>query len=373
MTIAAVILAAGLSSRMGESKPLLSLGDRSLLAHCRAVFAACGLTEILVVVGHRGEATAAAAEALGLRRVVNGEYRRGMFSSIQCGVAALPGDIDAFFVLPVDIPLVRSATVEALLAAASDPETVLHPVFAGRRGHPPLIPAALIPSILAHDGAGGLKGLLGRHKGMEVRVWDEGILLDADTPDDLAVLARRLARITIPTRPEAEALATMLLSEAGLVHGRLVGRAAVALAESLNTRGYELDLDLVYGAALLHDVAKGQPEHERRGAEMLSALGLGEIAAIVAVHNDAGSAAAVGLAATARPGEKDIVWFADRLFRGPHRVDIELRYANKLAAVGNDATARREILDGRNRALAVQALVERAAGDLETILAAAGV
>jgi hypothetical protein len=250
---------------------------------------------------------------------------------------------------------------------------VLHPVFAGRRGHPPLIPAALIPPILAHDGTGGLKGLLTGHRGVAVPVWDEGVLLDADSPEDLAALQHRLARITVPTREEAEALAATMLSEAGLAHGRLVGRAAVALAKALNAGGYGLDVDLVYGAALLHDVAKGQPQHERRGAEILAALGLGEMAAIVAVHNDAGLAAAAGFSATARPGEQDIVWLADKLFRGPHRVDIEARYADKLAAVGDDAAARRGILDWRSRALAVKAMVEQAAGrDLETILAAAG-
>ena len=193
-------------------------------------------------------------------------------------------------------------------------------------------------------------------------------LILAATPE------RRQAPNTIPTRTEAEALAAMMLSGPGRDHGRLVGRAAVALARALNARGYGLDIDLVYGAGLLHDVAKGQPRHERRGAEMLSALGLGEIAAIAAVHNDVGRAADAALAATDRPGEKDIVYLADKLFRGWHRVDIEARYAEKLATVGDDDAARREILGWRSCALALKTMVEQAAGrDLDTILTAAGV
>jgi hypothetical protein len=192
-------------------------------------------------------------------------------------------------------------------------------------------------------------------------------LIPAATPE------RRQAPNTIPTRTEAEALAAMMLSGPGRDHGRLVGRAAVALARALNARGYRLDIDLVYGAGLLHDVAKGQPRHERRGAEMLSALGLREIAAIAAVHNDVGRADAA-LAVTDRPGEKDIVYLADKLFRGSLRVDIEARYDEKLAAVGDDAAARREILYWRSCALTLKTMVEQAAGrDLDTILTAAGV
>ena len=258
MKIAAVILAAGLSSRMGAFKPLLRLGEASLLGHCRALFTAAGLAEMLVVVGHRAGETLAEAESLGMKWVRNPDYRAGMFSSIRCAAAALPEDIDAFFVLPVDIPLIRPATLRAMLAAFPGDDTVLYPVFAGRRGHPPLIPASLIPRVLDHDGIGGLRSLLRQCRSADVAVWDEGIHLDADTPEDLQRLQHRLARISVPTRPEVEALAGILLSEQGLVHGRLVGRAAIALADALNRQGYRLDMDLLYGGALLHDVAKGR-------------------------------------------------------------------------------------------------------------------
>lgn len=367
MKVAAVILAAGLSSRMGEFKPLLPLGGKSLLAHCAALFSASGLGQVVAVVGHRAEETAVAAESLGLRWVANPDFRSGMFSSVQCGVAALPGDIEAFFVLPVDIPLVRIATLQALLAAARESDTVISPVFNGRRGHPPLIPAALIPEILANEGRGGLKDLLGRHKWLEVAVWDEGILLDADTPEDLLALQRRQARLSVPTPAEAESLAAILLPEPGLAHGRLVARAAVALAGALAARGYLLDLDLLYAAALLHDVAKGQPRHEIRGAEMLSGLGLKETAAIVAAHKDTQPPA------TGRLGEKELVCLADKLIAGTRRLPIEGRYAEKLAAFAGDAEACRAIVGRRDRALALKSLAEQAAGrDLETILTEAG-
>ncbi len=366
MNTAAVILAAGLSSRMGAFKPLFCLGERSLLEHCWAIFHDIGLTEIRVVVGHRAGETAAEAESLGMKWVKNSDYRAGMFSSIRCGVATLSKEVDAFFVLPVDIPLIRPATLRAILTAFSgDNDTVIYPIFAGRRGHPPLIPAALIPAILSHDGVGGLETLLGQYQGTDVAVWDEGTLMDADTPEDLQRLQRRQVRISVPTRQEADALAGLLLSEQGIAHGRLVGRVAIALAQALN--GYRLDMDLLYGAALLHDVAKGQPRHEIRGAEMLSVLGLAEIAEVVASHKD------LEPPNTGQLTEKEIVCLADKLISRSRRVRFEERYAEKLALFARDAGACQNIIGRRTRARALKALVEQAAArSIETILNEAG-
>ncbi|MDP3480109.1 MAG: NTP transferase domain-containing protein, partial [Desulfoprunum sp.] len=364
MNIAAVILAAGLSSRMGAFKPLIRLGERSMLGHCRMLFHECGLDEILAVVGHRADETAAEAESLGMMRVQNNEYHTGMFSSIQCAAAALPTNIEAFFILPVDIPLVRAATIKTILAAfPGEDEAVFYPLFAGRRGHPPLIPATLIPAILNHDGVGGLEALLGQYKGIDVAVWDEGILMDADTPKDLERLQQRQVRLSIPNRQEINTLAGQLLSEQGLAHGHMVGRTAAALAQALNDQGYGLDMDLLYGAALLHDVAKGQSRHEIKGAELLAALGLAEIAAIVAAHTD------LEPRLTSSLTEKELVCLADKFISGSRRIQIEERYAEKLEIFAGNAAICREIRGRRERALALKDFVEQKLGrSVETIL-----
>lgn len=368
MNIAAIILAAGLSSRMVAFKPLIRLGERSMLGHCQRLFHGCGIEEILAVVGHRAEETAAEAKSLGMKWLQNTEYHTGMFSSIQLAVAALPGDIAAFFVLPVDIPLIRTATIGAMLAAfTGKDEVVLYPLFAGRRGHPPLIPATLIPAILAHDGQGGLETLLNRHKGIDIAAWDEGIHLDADTPADLERLQRRLARISIPNRQEIDALAGQLLTKKGLAHSRLVCRAATALARVLNDQGCSLDLDLIYGGALLHDVAKGQPRHEIRGAEMLAALGLKEIASIAAAHMDLEISPTGGLT------EKEVVCLADKFISGTRRIGIENRYAEKLKIFTDDQKICREILGRKERALALKNRAEQMSGRrMDSILDEAG-
>lgn len=368
MRIAAVILAAGLSSRMGACKPLLDLGGRSLLGHCRELFAGCGITDLLAVVGHRAQEVGGECAALGLPAVANPDYRSGMFSSVRRAVSALPADTAAFFVLPVDIPLIRPATVRSLLEAfAAGGNAVLFPTFAGRRGHPPLIPARFIPAILAHGGAGGLETVLADHPGKDVAVWDQGILLDADTPEDLQLLRDRQQRLAVPTRQETDALAGLLMTEPGLGHGRMVGRTAVALAEALNARGAGLDIDAVYCGGLLHDVAKGQPQHGLRGAEMLAGLGLPEIGAIVAEHMD------LPASADGRLTEKEVVCLADKYISGTRRIDLGERYAEKLRMFAGDAAALRAIQERLERALALQALAEESVGTkLDTLFDKAG-
>jgi CTP:molybdopterin cytidylyltransferase MocA len=368
MRIATLILAAGLSSRMGTFKPLIQLAGKSLLGCCQTLFQECGLQEIVAVVGHRADETEAEAASLAIRCVRNTDYPTGMFSSIQCGVRSLPKKTEAFFVLPVDIPLIRPATLRKILtAAAINKKAIIYPVFAGRRGHPPLIPASLIPAILAHDGRGGLETLLDRHKGIDIAVWDEGIHLDADTPADLERLKRRLARISIPNRQEIDALAGQLLTKKGLAHSRMVCRAATALAQVLNDQGCSLDLDLIYGGALLHDVAKGQPRHEIRGAEMLAALGLKEIASIAAAHMD------LEISPTGELTEKEVVCLADKFISGTHRIGIETRYVEKLKIFAGDQKICRQILGKKERALALKDRAEHMSGKrMESILDEAG-
>jgi len=269
----AVILAAGFSSRMGDFKPLMELAGQSVLAHCVRNFREAGVLDIVVVTGHRAPEVQVEVEKLEISSMHNARYELGMFSSVCVAVAGffelsqLSG-LDAFFILPVDVPLVRPATIRALIDAYDG--LITYPCFEGERGHPPLIPASLIPQILGHDGQGGLKSLLEICPSLDVPVWDRGILLDADTPEDFSGLVRRAGRLDIGEQGEALALARLSMPERGLAHGLAVARVAVCLGEALCRHGGVLDLELIHNAALMHDIGKGQPAHEARGARCSS-------------------------------------------------------------------------------------------------------
>ena len=146
MKLGAVILAAGYSSRMNAFKPLLEIGGISAVVRCVELFASCGLERVVVVTGHCREKVDAAIMDSGARAVFNPDFDRGMFSSIVAGTKEMDGT-DGFFLLPVDIPLVRPATV-AILQEQFDGTLLLNPSFNNTAGHPPLIPAHHYPSII---------------------------------------------------------------------------------------------------------------------------------------------------------------------------------------------------------------------------------
>ena len=357
----AVILAAGFSSRMGDFKPLMDLGGLTVLERCVRLFREAGVERVLAVTGHRAREVQAEAERLGILTVHNEAYESGMFSSVRAAVSAISGS-EAFFLLPVDIPLVRPAVLTILMDEYDG--RVAFPVFEGERGHPPLIPSELVPAILGHDGRGGLKTVLEAQPSLDVPVWDRGVLLDADTSADFAVLGQRAARLQIGERAEALALAGQAMPERGLAHGLAVARVALRLGEELNRHGGRLDLDLVHNAAILHDVAKGWPRHEVAGGELLVRFGLHGLADIVASHRDVPPPASGVLT------EKEVVCLADKLVRCDRRIAVEDRFGEKLALYRDDAEACAAITGRMRNALALRDMVESACGrDVEDILA----
>ncbi len=188
----AIILAAGLSSRMAEFKPLVRIGGKSFVEHAIALFRTSGIAEIVTVVGYRAPELFPVVQAAASRGVINADYTDGMYSSIQAGVKALKHPGDAFFSLPVDIPLVKPATVQQLALAFDQHRAppVCYPLFQSKRGHPPLINSRLIDALLRYDGKGGLREFLRgyENQAVSISVEDPFIRLDADTPQDLSRL-----------------------------------------------------------------------------------------------------------------------------------------------------------------------------------------
>ncbi len=363
----AVILAAGESSRMGKLKPLLPLGPRTVVERVVSLFQEAGVDDIVVVIGHGASQLLPVLEDSGARLVLNRRYRDGMFSSITAGIGALPDGCQAFFVMPVDTPLVRPQTIKDLLAAfGAGPAPIIYPVLRGKRGHPPLISTRLAREILGGDGAGGLSALLRRHDGeaREVVVADENIWLDFDTPKDYLRLLDRYRRYDIPTEAECLVLLTdKFRVEAPLLrHCRAVSGLAQYLAAALNECGCGLDLELIAAAGLLHDIARRQQHHARAGAEMLERLGYHRVAALVAAHMD------IDLQAAGPIDARQVVYLADKLVEGDQVVSLEGRFGDKLLRARADA----ETAIGRRfeNALEIKNRVENLTGKpLEELLA----
>ena len=370
--LAGVVLAAGLSSRMGQFKPLLPLGGQSVLARVVGLLQGVGADPVLVVVGHRAAELEPLVRGLGAMPVRNPAYEQGMYSSLRAGLAALPATCQAFFLLPVDIPLVRPATLARLRAAWEQGQgPVLHPTFQGEWGHPPLVAAELAPAIMAYPGEGGLRGFWEQNPALarEVPVADRFILRDQDHPEDYAALTAELADYAVPNQAECLALLTEVLGHAPdlVAHCRLVGRVAQALAQAAQARGTALNSALALAGGLLHDAAKGQPNHPAAGAALLREMGFAAVAPLAAQHVDLAIEPGVPL------GEAELVHLADKLVEADRRVALDQRFQGKLERRGGSPEARAAIARRWALARAIAARVEAAIGTtVEDCLTRAG-
>ena len=211
----------------------------------------------------------------------------------------------------------------------------MYPVFQKRRGHPTFISSRLFPAILSGDGAGGLRALLAEYdsEAHEERVLDEGILIDLDHPADYVKAQERVAQLDIPTLRECEAiLDERAVFEHIVRHGRRVAEVAEKLTVQLNDAGLHLNLALVKAAAILHDVAKGKPDHARAGAKILEDFGFPEVARLVGVHMDC------DFQKHATLDEGAIVFLADKFVQGDRIVSLAVRFQRKFAAARGNGT-----------------------------------
>ncbi len=190
MTTAALIVAAGMSSRMGEFKPMLNIGAISISQRVVATFQQVGIEKIVMVTGYNAVVLERHLSGNGIVFLRNEAYRTTqMFDSVCIGLRYLRDKCDRVLFTPVDIPLFTAATVRALLETDS---ALACPAVDGETGHPTLIAASLFDRILADPGDRGLRGALERcGAAMQlVPVEDRGILHDADTPEDYKALLR---------------------------------------------------------------------------------------------------------------------------------------------------------------------------------------
>jgi molybdenum cofactor cytidylyltransferase len=187
---AAIVLAAGMSQRMGQRKMLLPFGDRPMLARIvETLRATKKISPIIVVTGHDAQEIAPVVDVYEDVRIAhNPAYATGgMLSSVQTGVRSLPQGSRAFFLALGDQPGVAVATLLALGSAWEETEgRMILPTYQGRRGHPVLFSARDAPEILALPSDATLKTFVSRVAGeiVEVRVSDPAVLADVDTPED---------------------------------------------------------------------------------------------------------------------------------------------------------------------------------------------
>jgi molybdenum cofactor cytidylyltransferase len=184
---AGIVLAAGLSRRLGRPKQLLELDGRPLVAHVVARAASSSLDEVLVVTGAHAGAIPAALDGFAVRLVYNDRYEAGQGTSLAAGVAALGDDVDAAVILLADQPSVQTSAIDLAIGARRvTGAPIVMARYGEQRGHPVLFGRELFPELLHLDGDTGGREIVRAHQEDVVLVDGGACALPADVDTEEA-------------------------------------------------------------------------------------------------------------------------------------------------------------------------------------------
>ena len=185
--IAAIVLAAGRSTRMGaQNKLLADIGGKPMVRRVVEAVLGSAARPVLVVTGHQQADVRAELTELDLSFVANPDFASGLSSSLKAGVRAVSDECAGALVLLGDMPQIEAAHLDRLIAAFV-PGAIVVPVHEGRQGNPVLWPRSYFPELLQLEGDAGAKRLIAGHREQvrEVDLGTPGIFADIDTPEDL--------------------------------------------------------------------------------------------------------------------------------------------------------------------------------------------
>jgi molybdenum cofactor cytidylyltransferase len=191
--VAAIVLAAGRSSRMAPHNKLLqAIGGEPMVRRVATIALASGVRPVIAVTGYDAGAVADALRGLEVSIVHNPSFAEGLSTSLRAGLRALPADCDGALICLGDMPGVEVGVLKALMAAfeTSGRDAICVPMRHGRQGNPVLWGASYFAEMMAIDGDSGAKPLIARHAArvIEVEVATDGIFEDVDALADLARL-----------------------------------------------------------------------------------------------------------------------------------------------------------------------------------------
>lgn len=189
MGVDGIVLAAGLSSRLGRYKLTLDIQGKTVIERCiEPMYDIC--SRIIVVGGHNYDLLCHTLKPYGkVKLIYNENYTEGMFSSVKEGILHIQQD--KFILTPGDYPIIKKETYLKVLSADND---IVVPAYKNIKGHPVLIKSHLIGKILS-GGYSSLREFINEYGFSTICTEDDGILLDIDTHEDYRKLMKRLSSV----------------------------------------------------------------------------------------------------------------------------------------------------------------------------------
>jgi molybdenum cofactor cytidylyltransferase len=194
--IAAIVPAAGMSTRMGQNKLFLTYNSTPLIVHAVDTLLSSVIDQVIVVVGHEADRVKESLRERPVTIVVNPDYRDGLSTSVRAGLAAVPAEAGAIMICLADQPLLEPADVNRLVCAFAEAtekgKSIIVPFFKGQRGNPVILDSSYKESILEVVGDVGCRRVIKRNpdRVLAVEMETDHVVRDIDTLQDYEALTK---------------------------------------------------------------------------------------------------------------------------------------------------------------------------------------
>ena len=364
MKINGLIVAAGLSSRMKDFKPLMKIDNKPLILNTINSLRQSNIEDITVVVGYRKDDLKDLLKNESVNIVFNENYKStSMYDSFKLGLKEIYNKCDAVVFLPGDVGFTSKYTVDLLIKEIiKNEKKIIYPMYKNEIGHPPIISSKCFEYLLNYDGNEGLKGGMKYfyQESMKISTPDKFILFDMDYKEDFNKVKNSYENREYLSFEEALYLLNYFDVPTNVVrHSEMVEKIAVDLSEIINKYKKCIDVNLIKSAALLHDIKRLEKDHAKKGAKLLSDLGYKKISSFVKNHMELKAQMEDEI------NEVSILYFADKLVIEDQFTSIEKRFEEKLKKYDLDDVIKKNIRKRYNTTLKIKSNIISIIGEVE--------
>ena len=353
MKISGLIVAAGLSSRMKDFKPLMEIENKPLIINTINSLKQSKIEDINIVVGYRGKDIEDCVKDENVNIIYNHDYNENfMYDSFKIGLEKIKDNCDAIVFLPGDVGFVSKYTVDLLIKEINKKENkIVYPIYKNIAGHPPIISSDCFAYLLNYNGREGLKGGMAHFEKNTKKIVtpDKFILCDMDYKEDFYKVKNDFEHRQILSYEDCLDLLSYFNVPQNIInHGKKVKEICVDLSNSINKYKNIINVDLVKSAAILHDIKRKEKIHSKVGADLLQDLGYDKIANIVRSHMN------LDEKMEDKINENTIVYYSDKLIVEDKFVDIDKRFEPKLNEHKNNEETHKNIMKKYNATLMIK-------------------
>ncbi len=353
MKISGLIVVAGLSSRMGDFKPLMKVDNKPLIINTINSLKNSKIEDITVVVGHRGTEIENIIKNENINIIYNREYKTtDMYHSFKLGLESIKDKCEGVVFFPGDVGFVSKYTIDLLIDEINKKQNkIIYPMYKDKIGHPPVISKECFEYLLSYKGENGLKGAMQKFKNdsKELDTPDKFILYDMDYKKDFEKVKYKFENRESLLYKDCDYLLSYFEVEENIIkHCKKVKEVCVDLVEEINKDKQIINIEIIKCAAMLHDMKRDNKNHAKVASNILNDLGYKQIGYIIKNHME------LEENLQNLVNETTILYFADKLVKEDKFIGLEKRFLEKLDKFEDNKEIKENIMKKYNRTLTIK-------------------